>query len=89
MEEGGLYREVVEVLIGEHVDLAHGIEHVDDLPEDWGPAAVRLLDALDTHIFKEEWDLFPAAFGLLDFDDLDAMAEVHAQEGSAMDEVSG
>ena len=46
-----------------------------------------LLEALDAHIFKEEWDFFPAAFGLLDFSELEAMAQVHAEEGTALEEV--
>jgi hypothetical protein len=54
---------------------------MDDIPADWAHAALYLLNALDAHIGKEEWDLFPAALGLLSFEGLDFMARVHAEEG--------
>jgi len=65
------------------------VRRVDDVPGDWGlMAAVRLLEGLDARIFKEEWDPSPAAFGILDFNDL-GMAHVHAEERTAMEEVAG
>ena len=49
---------------------------MDDVPGDWGlTAGVRLLEGFDARIFKEEWDPSPAAFGILDINDL-GMAHV-------------
>jgi hemerythrin-like domain-containing protein len=84
IEEGGIFQRVTQKLIEEHHDLQHLIEHMDDVPADWAQEALHVLDALDAHIGNEEWDLFPAALGLLSFEELESMARIHAEEGSAI-----
>ena len=49
---------------------------------------MRLLEGFDARNFKEEWDPSPAAFGILDFNDL-GMAHVHAEGRTVMEEVGG
>lgn len=88
VDENDIYEGIVEDLIGEHADLAHTIEHIAEADAGWAEAAVGLLEALDEHIFKEEWDLFPAALGILGFEDLEAIARVHAEEGTAMEDAA-
>jgi hemerythrin-like domain-containing protein len=84
LDEGAEYETVVEGLIGEHIELEHAIARLGDTLD--RGAVLAFLEALDEHIFKEEWDLFPAAMGLLSYDALQAISEVHDEEGSALDD---
>jgi hemerythrin-like domain-containing protein len=88
LDEAPSFQATIEGLIDEHLDLEAAIDRLDREP-DWSAAAVALLDALDDHIYKEEWDLFPVAVNMLSSEALDAAAQVHAEEGSALTQQIG
>lgn len=92
-EEGGLFpllgreealAEHVRVLEGEHAGLYDAVDDLDALPREsvhgWRDGVLAILRALDEHMYKEDFGLFPAALATLDGADWDAVdrwAEEH------------
>lgn len=85
-EEGALFprlaadpelTEHVTVLEGEHADLYDAVDDLDDLPPAalaaWRDGVLRVLADLDSHMYKEDFGLFPAALATLAGDDWDAV----------------
>jgi hemerythrin-like domain-containing protein len=82
-EEGSLFpmlrrdgelTEHVAMLEGEHAGLYDDVDDLDDTAgQAWREGVLRLLHALDEHMYKEDFGLFPAALAILDGADWDAM----------------
>ncbi len=74
-EERGLFAELraadefvdhVETLEAEHAALDAAVGHPGGDNRSWADGARALLDALDAHIYKENFGLFPGALAALD-----------------------
>jgi iron-sulfur cluster repair protein YtfE (RIC family) len=63
----------VAVLQEEHAGLYDAVDDLDDAGAGWPRGVLVVLHALDEHMFKEDYGLFPAALVTLDGAEWDAM----------------
>lgn len=49
-------------------------------PAERAPVILSVLDLLERHIWKEEWDLFPAALGIISAESFEDIARIHREE---------
>lgn len=73
MQAQGDFGDHVDVLEGEHVALYAEIDAAEEDERGWGAAVTDALDALDRHIYRENFGLFPGAIAVLDADDWEAI----------------
>jgi iron-sulfur cluster repair protein YtfE (RIC family) len=70
----GDFADHVADLEAEHEGLFAALDAARDDPRGWGPPILEVLDELDSHMYRENFGLFPGAISVLDSDDWDAIA---------------
>ncbi|HEV7211849.1 MAG TPA: hemerythrin domain-containing protein [Blastococcus sp.] len=74
----------VAVLESEHAGLYDDVDDLDEAGEQpWRDGVLRVLHALDEHMYKEDFGLFPAALAILDGAAWDAIDRREAARVSA------
>jgi iron-sulfur cluster repair protein YtfE (RIC family) len=72
----GDFADHVADLEAEHEGLFAALDAAGKDPRGWGAAISDVLNELDSHMYRENFGLFPGAIAVLDADDWDAIAEV-------------
>jgi iron-sulfur cluster repair protein YtfE (RIC family) len=76
----GDFADHVADLEAEHQGMFTALDAAGKDPRGWGAAICDVLNELDSHMYRENFGLFPGAIAVLDADDWDAIAEARPLE---------